>query len=161
MLTFLLASVAVFFGITLFGYIVHWALHQSWAGFLNNSHMTHHLKLYPITDYTSDVYRSAGKDNTVKIFAFAALPILAIPILLCIFGMLSIFTAAFVLAEMLFLGFLHDQIHDSFHLNKSLWKYLPGYKTWAKNHYNHHVDMQSNFGIFFFMWDRLFKTFKS
>lgn len=160
MIAFILTSIIAFLVTTLFGQIVHWTLHQRWSGSLNKSHMTHHLALYPVSSYRSETYRDPGKDSTVKIFALAALPLLAAPILLCCLGKISVFLTLWALAEMLTLGWLHDSIHDSFHLYKTFWSKLPWYKGWAKLHYLHHVDMQKNFGIFTFFWDRVFGTLK-
>lgn len=160
MIGLILTSVIVFLFTTLFGQIAHWSLHQKFMGSLNKSHMTHHLTLYPPSDYKSDTYRDPGKDSTVKIFALLSIPVVALPFVLFFFGKISLFLALFSLAEMLVLGYLHDKIHDSFHLNKTLWQYVPGYTGWAKLHYLHHVDMQKNFGIFTFFWDRVFKTLK-
>lgn len=161
MIGFILTSITAFLVTTLFGQVIHWSLHQPWSGRFNKSHMTHHLVLYPVSSYKSERYRDPGKDSTVKTFGLVALPLLAAPILLFLFGKLSLFLTLWSLAEMLILGWLHDSIHDSFHLHKSFWSRLPGYKAWAKKHYLHHVNMQKNFGIFTFFWDRLFGTLKT
>ena len=118
------------------------------------------LILYPISNYMSKEYRDAGKDNTVRTFALASVPMLSIPILLLLFGKISLFIALWAMFEMIILGLLYDAIHDSFHLHKSLWKKLPGYKRWGKYHYLHHVDLNTNYGIFSFHWDKIFKTLK-
>lgn len=63
MIAIALTILIAFLATTLFGHVVHWALHQKWTGSVNQSHMTHHLKLYPPSDYLSDSYRHAGKDD--------------------------------------------------------------------------------------------------
>jgi sterol desaturase/sphingolipid hydroxylase (fatty acid hydroxylase superfamily) len=153
-----------FFVSTLFGYAVHRLLHQSWAGKLNQKHMTHHLILYPPTDYLSDKYREAGKDNTVLIFGLLALPVVAFPIIL---GVLNILPITLVIAALLVMGlmsFLHDYLHDSFHIKNHFLTRIPVikviYSYWNRLHYLHHVDMNSNYGIFLFHWDHIFKTYK-
>lgn len=160
---FLSAMVVTYLVVTLFGFVVHRSLHQPWSGKLNKSHMTHHLKLYPPSDYLSDVYRDPGRDNTVKIFAFFAVPLVVLPILLAVFGVLSASLAIVIVVEMLFIGWLHDYIHDAFHIRNHLLTRLPIIKSvfakWSALHYSHHVDMQKNFGIFSFHWDRVFRTF--
>lgn len=155
----LITLVVVFLITTLFGYVVHRSLHQSWTGRLNRAHMTHHLKLYPPSDFYSKEYRDPGKDNTVRIFAAAALPLIALPIVLGVCGILSIGLTILVIIETLFIGWLHDYLHDSFHIiNHRLNKYAI-FKRWTQLHYLHHVDMKTNYGIFSFHWDRLFRTF--
>ncbi len=158
--------VTVFFTylfVTFFGYVVHRSLHQPWMGRFNKMHMTHHLKLYPPSDYYSEEYRDPGKDSTAKFFAFTTLPVFAIVILLAIFGVLSKLVLFVVLVEMVILGWMHDYLHDSFHItNHWLSRTLlieKLFNYWNKLHFNHHVNMQTNFGIFDFVWDKLFKTF--
>ena len=61
------------------------------------------------------------------------------------------------------MGFLHDYLHDAFHIERH-WLYrIPIIKNWFASlvslHYLHHVDMNSNFGIFSFFWDRMFGTY--
>lgn len=163
MLSVLLTALVAFLVSGLFGYVVHRSLHQKWTGRLNRKHMTHHLTLYPPSDYLSDEYRSPGKDNTVKIFALAALPLVATPIVLGIFGILSVPLVITALVVMLSMGFLHDYIHDAFHIRNHLLTRIPVIKGifahWNELHYLHHVDMQKNYGIFLFHWDYLFGTF--
>ncbi len=146
-----------------FGYAVHWLLHQSWAGRFNQKHMTHHLKLYPPEDYTSEKYRHAGKDNTVVTFTLASIPVVALPIL---FWWLGLFTVGMMIASLLvmaFMGFSHDYLHNSFHISNHWMSRVPVlkdiFRKWVALHYLHHVDMGKNYGIFVFHWDRLFRTF--
>ena len=165
MLGILFTIIIVFFFTNLFGYVVHWSLHQPWAGFVNTAHMAHHLKMYPSTDFFSDVYRRAGKDSSVQFFAVAAIPMIVIPILLGIFGILSFHLVLISLIIELLLGFLHNYLHDAFHIRKHLLTNLPIIKNlfnrWMKLHYIHHIRMNTNFGIFTYHWDRIFKTFSS
>lgn len=163
MLAFFLTLLITYFITSLFGYVIHWSLHQSWAGQFNNAHMTHHLKLYPPEDYTSDTYRHAGKDSTPKFFAMAAIPLILTPIVLGFLGILPIYLVITVLVVEGLMGFLHDYIHDAFHINNHLMTRIPGVKDifskWTQLHYLHHVDMGKNYGIFVFHWDRVFRTF--
>lgn len=163
MLAILITAFIAFFISSLFGYVVHRSLHQPWMGKLNQKHMTHHLTLYPPTDYLSDKYRDAGKDNTVIIFSIAAIPLVAIPIVLGIFGILSLSLVITTLVVMGIMGFLHSYLHDSFHIRNHFLTRIPVVRDifdyWVKLHYLHHVDMQKNFGIFLFHWDHVFRTF--
>lgn len=147
--------------VNLFGYVTHKSLHQSWTGRLNKAHMTHHLKLYPPTDFFSEEYRNPGRDNTVRIFAFAALPLIALPIILGICGILSVGLTILVLIEMLFIGWLHDYLHDAFHISNHWLNRFDTFKKWVKLHFQHHVNMSTNYGIFTFFLDKLFGTFSN
>jgi sterol desaturase/sphingolipid hydroxylase (fatty acid hydroxylase superfamily) len=163
MLAIIFTALVAFFVSSLFGYVVHRSLHQPWAGKLNQKHMTHHLTLYPATDYLSDKYRDAGGDNTVIIFSIAAIPVVAAPILLGVFGLLPLSLVITALVIMGLMGFLHSYLHDSFHIRNHFLTRIPGVRVifayWNHLHYLHHIDMQKNFGIFLFHWDHIFKTF--
>jgi len=163
MMAILLTILISFIVTTLFGHVVHWSLHQKWSGSVHQSHMTHHLKLYPPTDYTSKVYREAGKDSTPKFFAIAAIPLVLAPIVFWLCGVLPLSLAATVIGVEALMGFLHNYLHDSFHIQNH-WLYrvpLLGdiFNRWVDLHYLHHVDMSKNYGIFTFHWDRFFGTF--
>src|SRR5271168_1418789 len=116
MLAIFLTALVTFFACSLFGYVVHRAIHQKWSGAINKSHMTHHLKLYPPTDYFSDVYRDAGKDDSTKLFAVPAIPVVATPIVLGIIGILNLPCVISSLVVMGLMGWLHICIHDAFHI---------------------------------------------
>lgn len=152
---------AVFILVNLFGYVAHKCLHQSWTGRFNQAHMTHHLKLYPSTDFFSEEYRDPGRDNTVIIFGMASLPILALPIIFYFLGFLSSSLMIIALVEMLFLGWLHNYLHDAFHISNHWLNRFNLFKHWVRLHYQHHVNMQTNFGIFSFILDKLFGTFSN
>lgn len=164
MIAFILVVLGSYFVTTLFGYIVHWSLHQEWSGFFNQSHMAHHLKLYPPGDYLSEKYRDAGKDSTPKFFFFAALPTLIFPVLgLHFLGILSWTLTLLAWVIMFGVGLMKNYLHDAFHIKNHKLTQIPLVKSWFNNlvrlHYNHHVDMSKNFGISTFFWDRRFKSF--
>lgn len=150
--------------ISLFGYVVHWSLHQPWTGRLHVSHMTHHQKLYPPTDFTSDAYRSAGQDSASRIFLLASLPLILIPVMLCIWGILPFYLMVGILVVEALVGFLNDYLHDAFHINHHWLLRTPVlkdiFRIGIRLHYLHHVDMGTNYGIFAFHWDKLFGTFR-
>lgn len=163
MLAILITVMITFFVGSLFGYVVHRSLHQEWTGRFNQAHMTHHLKLYPPTDYLSDKYRSAGKDNTVWIFAVVAVPFFALPIILGVMHLLPLTLVIVSLSVMSLMSFLHSYLHDAFHI-RDHWLYrvpLLGkvFLRWVRLHWLHHVDMNTNYGIFLFHWDHVFHTY--
>lgn len=163
MISIILTALVAFFVSSLFGYVVHRALHSTWTGRLNQKHMTHHLTLYPPTDYLSDKYRDAGGDNTVIIFAIAAVPLVAAPIIMGLLGWISLPLTITALIVMGLMGFLHSYLHDAFHIRNQFLTKIPGVRVifayWVHLHYLHHVDMQKNFGIFLFHWDHLFRSY--
>jgi sterol desaturase/sphingolipid hydroxylase (fatty acid hydroxylase superfamily) len=163
MVAILITAFIAFFASSLFGYAVHRLLHCKWSGVLNKKHMTHHLTLYPPTDYLSVEYRQSGKDNTVVIFVASAIPLIITPIILGILGLLPLSLVITSLLIMGIMGFLHDYLHDSFHIKNHILTRIPGVRVifayWNNLHYLHHIDMQKNFGIFLFHWDHVFRTF--
>jgi sterol desaturase/sphingolipid hydroxylase (fatty acid hydroxylase superfamily) len=164
MTTILLTLLITYIVASLFGYVTHWALHQTWMGRFYNAHMTHHLTLYPATEFSSDSYKDAGKDSTLRFFAVASLPLIVIPITLSILGIIPLKIILSILIMEAFVGFFNDYLHNAYHINNHWIGRLPIINTiffkLIDLHYVHHVKMESNFGIFAFHWDRLFKTFK-
>ena len=143
-----------------FGYWTHRALHQSWTGRLHRAHMTHHLVLYPPTDFVSDKYRHAGSDNTTWTFLALGLPLLCSPLLVALTGLIGWITAFWLVGVLGGSGLLHSFIHDWLHLKVHWFHWIPGAKRLVELHKIHHVDMSKNFGIFSFCWDKLGKTFE-
>jgi sterol desaturase/sphingolipid hydroxylase (fatty acid hydroxylase superfamily) len=142
------------------GYWTHRLFHNPICGPLYDAHMDHHTVQYPPGNLTSDVYRSSGKNNSAFIFTLAFSPIMLMVIASHFLLGISIWTCACVLASMIGTGLLHDYIHDGFHLNKSIWQRLPFFSRWQELHNIHHVDMSKNYGIFSFIFDKAFKTYK-
>lgn len=145
---------------TFLGYIFHRMFHQPWSGRFYEAHMTHHLKLYPPTDYYSDTYRKPGRDNTVWLFAAVFSPLGVLVIGLMFWHVISILMGIGIIAEMSLIGFVNNSMHDGFHLNRSFWDRFGFYARLRKLHFEHHVDMGKNYGIFSFVWDKLFGTYK-
>lgn len=162
MLLILLTILITYAVVSLFGYFVHKALHQPWTGKFNTSHMAHHVKLYPSGDFLSEEYRDAGKDDTFWTFAIVSLPIIFTPIILFLLG-LSLHLTIISVIEMLLIGWLNNFIHSCMHIRDHWLSRLPIIKfffvRWRRLHELHHDDMQKNFGIFSFNWDRIFKTY--
>lgn len=163
-MSIILTIIISYFTTTLFGYIIHRSLHQPWTGWINKSHMKHHLELYPSSDYLSDTYRHAGSDSTPKFFIMAAIPILFIPTFLLHFIFnLSWGLTILALVVMILVGLVKNYMHDAFHIRNHILTRIPYIRRWfnqlVRLHYSHHVDMGKNFGITSFFWDRVFKTF--
>lgn len=163
MLAILLTALITFFVSSLFGYVLHRVLHQNWAGHLYQKHMVHHKKLYPSTDFASDKYRSAGKDNTVIVFWIISSPLIIAPIIMWLVGCMPLLMAFTVLIVEGIVAFINNYLHDSFHI-KDHWLYRVPlfsniFRYWVYLHRLHHIKMNTNFGIFSFIFDRLFKTF--
>lgn len=151
--------IVIFVALTFLGYAFHWMFHQKWSKRFYRAHMNHHLKQYPVSNFYSDKYRDAGKDNTVVLFGLIFSPLVFLALILTVFGYINLFLGIAILLEMAVIGFLNNSLHDSFHLKKTFWHRFSFFDKLVKLHYNHHIKMKTNFGIFSFVWDRLFGTF--
>lgn len=160
MLLYLTVFIFVLILGTFLGYIFHRMFHQPWSGRFYKSHMVHHLKLYPITDYYSDTYRDPGKDNTVILFGICFAPLGIGIILLTIFSIIPILMSVMIIVEMSLIGIVNNSMHDAFHLKKSFWDKFWFFARLRKLHFLHHSNMKSNFGIYSFAWDYLLGTLK-
>lgn len=164
MISIIVAALVAFLATSLFGHVIHYCIHQPWTGFVHRSHLHHHNVLYPPSDFTSIVYRDAGKFSTPKFFLIAAIPLILAPIVLCCLHIISWPIMLTVLVVEGIMGFLHDYLHDAFHI-RAHWLYsVPVirkmFRRWVGLHYLHHVGkMDRNFGIFSFLWDRIFGSF--
>jgi sterol desaturase/sphingolipid hydroxylase (fatty acid hydroxylase superfamily) len=145
---------------TFLGYVIHWNFHQRW-GYGYKKHMAHHLKLYPPGDLISYDYREAGDDSTARMFIVLFSPILLGVVLLTAFHVISIMVGVAVFSTMGIVGILNDGLHDSFHVKRSMWHLFPGFQRLQKIHNTHHYHMGTNYGIFSFMWDKVFGTYKN
>ncbi len=121
--------------------------------------MKHHT-LYSSSDYLSKKYRKAGKRNSSVIF----IPIIG-SVLLLLLGILyfvgiPLWILLVVIIESLIIGYMHDKVHELSHVEGNMFEKFKIFQTWRKIHYEHHNDMSKNYGIFWFFWDKLFKSFK-
>lgn len=144
---------------TLLGYWLHRAFHQPWSRWFYNAHMNHHQKQYPANDFLSEEYRSAGKDDTAILFGIVFAPIILSFVVMMVVGFMSVLTGLTCLISLLTCGWLHDYVHNQFHLQNSWMDQLPFFVILRQLHRIHHFNMQSNFGILMFSWDKLFNTF--
>lgn len=136
------------------GYVIHKFFHSPLSGRLYKSHMVHHLELYPTSDFFSRTYRSPGKDSTVISFS---LFIAAISILM--FFLLPAKIATILTIEFIIIGLINNYIHDIIHIRPNRLTGAKWFERATKLHYRHHKQMDTNFGIFTFGWDKLFKTY--
>jgi len=154
-----IAIVFTFVVLTFLGYVFHAMFHKPWSGRFYKAHMNHHTIQYPPSDFYSDKYRDPGKDNTVLLFAIAFSPIVLTMVILTVTGAVSLLMGLSVLAEMGIIGWLNNSLHDSFHLRNTFWERFAFFDRLKKLHFQHHVDMSTNFGIFSFIWDQIFETY--
>jgi len=147
---------------TFLGWAIHWMLHQHWSWVFHDAHMNHHQIQYPPTNFLSqDKYRDAGKDNTAYFFIGAFVPVIAGIVCLIVFHWISILVGLSMLLTMSGWGLLYNYLHDQFHIANSWCHRIPYFTKLRALHFIHHLDMNLNFGIVLFQWDKLFKTFEN
>lgn len=156
----MIVAVGTFFGVTLIGHVVHWAMHQRWSGPMFRAHLVHHAK-YSLHSMESETYRSPGKADGL----FTFVPICAF-ILLCTWALFRAFhfnpwIFALVFVEGTALGVLHESVHNATHL-KNHWFHSIGAQYWhlRKLHRIHHRHVRKNYGIIWHGWDKLFGSYR-
>jgi sterol desaturase/sphingolipid hydroxylase (fatty acid hydroxylase superfamily) len=160
----------------LLGYWLHRLLHSGIIGFLSRNHMRHHMVLYgPLQRQRSREYLDATDERASlgNIGIEWLVPaVLLIGVAAGMFRVVhvrvlfqSIYFGAALLWSFLMFSYLHDRMHiDGFWLERNRWL-----KHWfisaRERHDTHHLLvsdeglMNKNFGIGFFLFDRLFGTF--
>lgn len=163
MLNIILSLFLGLFLASFFGYWMHVCFHKhNWfSKAFYNAHMNHHLINYPSTNFLSETYRDSGKDKGNFWFALAFSPIVAGVALLAIFGCIGVFVAIACVLGMAIWGLVNDYVHDQFHLSTTWLNRFACFKRWQELHYIHHLDMNLNYGIIMFMYDKIFKTFNN
>lgn len=156
---FLLFIFLVYYVSTLLGYLSHKMFHEKWAGFAAKSHMVHHLVRYPTDDLVSEKYRHAGKNTTILLFIPIILAALGLTGALAWLGLISVTYAIVGMVEIVLISIAHNALHDAFHVRETFLQKIPGFKRMKELHFEHHFQMDKNFGIFDFTWDEIFKTF--
>lgn len=156
----LLTTLTTFIITTFFGYCVHLALHRPFMGKLYRSHLTHHQKLYPEHQFLSDEYLDAGKDNTVISFLLLGAPLIILPIVLLATHIISFVVFMTAMIGLGVFGGLHNYFHDQFHLRHSWLRRFEWFDRMTDLHYQHHISVHKNFGIYWFGWDKVFGSFE-
>lgn len=155
----LISMVGVFFIGNFTGYFVHWLMHKGKLKSIAEAHSTHH-ELYPVDDFTSKEYRSAGKDDSTFVFVpmiLLALAILFIPVWF-IFKSLWIFPLPILLG--IIIGWLNGYMHECFHIADHPLIKFKWFRNLKQLHLVHHFNPTKNMGIIWFVPDKLFNSFQ-
>lgn len=137
------------------GYWLHRLAHWRRGGAVYRAHMAHHEVLYG-REFLSDAYRDppASGSSVLAFLPFvlglAALFVLVAPAPL----------GAALALECLGLAWLNSYIHDGLHVRRFWLARFRWFRRLRRLHRQHHLDMSTNFGIFTWLWDRAFRTFR-
>lgn len=137
----------------LVGYLYHRALHSPRLGLLHEKHMQHHSMMYPLGHLVSDTYKHPPGFSTVALFApifitMAVLHYWLLPVYLFVSYLIAISAAAFV----------NESLHRVLHIRHPWVARFKWFTRLRLKHFRHHVDMETNYGIWHFAYDRLFRT---
>lgn len=142
------------------GYFSHRFFHNVRSKRFYQAHRTHHFSVYPKHDLISKTYRSAGKDNTFYLFAAIFAPIVIAAIILTLTSVIPFWMGIMILFEMLIISIVNEFLHNAFHLEKSLWHHFPNFKKLRTLHFIHHSFTRKNFGIYSYIFDKIFGTYR-
>ena len=160
----------------LVGYTLHKILHSHRIKSLGQAHMIHHMRLYgPQMPLRSKVY----KNSTTGRFGIMGLGVewigtLGLVAIICIMaaywaGIPGHLIAIFVVTSFLWALFFYNYMHDAMHIEGFWMIKNPYLSKWFLHirglHDIHHRDvddlgrMNTNYGICFFVTDRIFGTY--
>jgi sterol desaturase/sphingolipid hydroxylase (fatty acid hydroxylase superfamily) len=161
----------------LFGYLLHRLLHSGWIRWLSASHMKHHMALYGPTQKQrpSEHYMDATTDRFaignigVEWLGPAAILVILAETTFWALGVRFFHQAVFVATVLAWSFVMFSYLHDRMHVKNFWMERNPVLKGWFRRgrllHDIHHRMlsdgglMDKNFGIGFFLFDRLFGTF--
>jgi len=168
--------VASIFVSELLGYLLHRLLHSGKIGFLSRSHMRHHLVLYgplhsqrPSPGYLDATVGEVSLFNIGMEWIIPGAILLAASITVLHFLHVtlfhqSVFVAGTLSWSFIMFSYLHDRMHiDGFWMERQRWSkrwFLGAREAHDIHHWalNDRGFMDKNFGIAFFLFDRVFGT---
>jgi sterol desaturase/sphingolipid hydroxylase (fatty acid hydroxylase superfamily) len=168
--------VASMFVSELLGYLLHRLLHSGKVGFLSRSHMRHHLVLYgplhsqrPGSGYLDATVGEAALFNIGMEWIIPGAILLAASVTVLHILRVTLFHQAVFIAGTLSWSFImFSYLHDRMHIDGFWMERHPLLKRWflgaREAHDIHHWAlndrgfMDKNFGIAFFLFDRVFGT---
>jgi hypothetical protein len=123
-------------------------------GKLYEDHYHHHVTIYPPDDYLSDDYREPPTGSEQGIYYLIPILILSLAVvpLGWYYGLLARVEGVAVLKA-------NAYVHDALHIRGHKWEKHAWYHHLRWLHFQHHVDVATNLGIFVWYPDRLFGSY--
>lgn len=152
----LLTALASFLFSEAVGYVVHRLAHWPKSGKLFRDHLHHHAVAYPPESYTTKEYVANIWMSFLPVFVpifllFNAVvfAVFSLPVSLTFFAVSSVVS--------LVSSFMHDSFHIEVHwLDRFRW-----HRQLREMHRVHHKHTRKNLGIYMFMYDRLFRSYRA
>ena len=135
---------------------LHYVLgHRTLGGLFHQRHVYEHHGIYSGSALLSETYSDKEKDASVYYIIPAALLVslayLTLPLDLFIVHVLSLATSFAA----------HVYLHHQYHLRSPFLKRFGWFQQKRRLHLLHHRDMQKNYAVIEFGWDRVFGTFQA
>lgn len=158
-----------------FGYWLHRLLHSDKIPFLSRGHLIHHLLIYsPGQPMRHHHYRDATRNRpsvgNVGLEWLLPSAILLVTVWLLLFSLhvAALYQTVALATLVAWSVFTFSYLHDRMHLSDFWMAHHPLFRRWflaarrlhdIHHHaFNNHGRMDTNFGIGFFLFDRLFRT---
>jgi len=160
------------------GYWVHILLHSHRVEFLSRNHMIHHLVVYSpdrpmrLSEHylgSTDDRASVAGIGLEWVLPLGAAALLALAVLRLL-GVAAVDQAVFLAVALAWGWWMFSYMHDRMHIKHPWLESSPRVKSWFLNarrlHDVHHLSitddgtMAYNYGICFFLFDRLFGTLR-
>lgn len=155
LLNVLIAIVASFFFAEAVGFFIHKLAHWPGSGKLFRNHLHHHAVIYPPENYTTKKYVANVRTSFLPVFVplfivcnAVAWTFFSWPIALIFFLMSS------------GVSLVSNYMHDSFHVENHWLDRFRWHRLLRELHHVHHKHTRKNLGIYMFLYDRLFRSFK-
>jgi sterol desaturase/sphingolipid hydroxylase (fatty acid hydroxylase superfamily) len=156
------------------GYWVHILLHSHRVPFLSRNHMIHHLVVYspdrPLRPSASYIGSTEDRANLLGIGLEWVLPLgavfSAVLVAFHFVGVRAVDQAVFLGIAVAWGFSMFGYFHDAMHMKGTWLERSPLFKHARKLHDIHHLNltddgtMAYNFGICFFFFDRVFRSFR-
>jgi len=159
----------------LFGYWLHRLLHSDKIVFLSHGHLVHHLLIYgPGQPMRHDHYRDATHNRPslgnvgLEWLLPSAILLATVWLLMTLLHTPLLYQTSALAALVAWPVFTFSYLHDRMHLSDFWMAHHPLFRRWflaarrlhdIHHHaFNSHGRLDSNFGIGFFLFDRLFRT---
>ena len=156
LLAILTTVITTFFLVETVGFSVHRLAHWPRAGKIFRDHLHHHAHAYPPGRYQSERYLGDLKTSFLPVFVpiFVVWNILAAALLPW-----PCFVAFFATSSVLSL--FNNYMHDSFHVTTHWLRRYRWYDRLSATHRVHHENVKKNLGIYWYVFDRIFGTYRS
>jgi len=143
-----------YYFINLGEYILHKISHNKNFGFLYKWHHYHHVIEFPYYQLTTDIYPQTNKLENIYIYFIILWWIV-------MYYILEFYYFNILFIESLIYVIWIDKMHESYHLNNSIFEKFEWFRKKKELHLLHHKKTFLNLNLFDFTSDKLLKTYEN